>query len=565
MYKYNELKWALNSSPTEHRFGKLHHLGSTATEFMSYSVIWCADIGISFRRKIRVEGGSSSTENIFLSNSNDAPHTFESVNQFLQKKPGHFVKIQCGGSSCLYMLIKLPIADASASNDAISWNALRFLHTIRWVPTTDSDVVCFQGVPKFVRPTLVEWVGDTDRIASIDAMPPFGVHWVWFRKPGYKLTQEIIERATSWIAINPGCKFHLWTDIDSAADVDDFLSNIKPDWRERFLAATTVHLRDDTYGVIESTLVKLTTPATAEGIAALRGELESSDRQARVFKTDFARLFILYVYGGVYVDFNDCLCLSPVRDLIAVYGAEKPIGVTDLYDLNHASNYFMYCPRESPEWCAIMLDIVRDVKYIVRLIRDPEMAVAMKAAVRQALVSCAQAVHAVQDVSALSTTYNRQVLPHIGNESMSNEMFERLIFIVLTDCANGSPEVRAAIDARLTFLKRPARARKGARVPEYRALTADEIALASAGIDAQFDALWLFWWTDYNLRPLMHFTNLPIYCRMTKTPLALAPFGYYFSYCCALSWMGHIGDGTSYGMDGRKDVHVANIYRVTEA
>ena len=565
MYKYNELKWALNSSSTELRFGKLNHIGPSISGLGVYSVVWCADIGISFRRKIHVTGGSSHTENIFLSNSNDAPHTFESVDQFLKKKPGHFVQIQCGGCSSLYMLIKLPASYASASNDAISWNALRFLHMIRWIPTTDADVVKFQGVPETVRPILVDWVSDTDRIAIINATPPIGVHWVWFRKPGYKLTQEIVERATSWIAINPECKFHLWTDIDSAADVDDFLSNIKPDWRERFLAATTVHLRDDTYGVIESVLVKLTTPATSEGIAALRSELESGDIQARVYKTDFARLFILYTYGGVYVDFNDCLCLAPLRDLIAVYGAENPIGVTDLYDLNHASNYFLYCPRESPEWYAIMIDMVRDVKYIVRLIRDPEIAVVMKAAVRKALVSCAQETHTTQDTTGLIATYNRQALPHIGNESMSDAMFERLMFIVLTDCAKASPVVRAAIDARLTFLKRPARARKGARVPEYRALTADEIALASAGIDAQFDALWLFWWTDYNLRPLMHFTNLPIYCRMTKLPLALAPFGYYFSYCCALSWMGHIGDGTSYGMDGRKDVHAANIYKITES
>jgi hypothetical protein len=32
------------------------------------------------------------------------------------------------------------------------------------------------------------------------------------------------------------------------------------------------------------------------------------------------------------------------------------------------------------------------------------------------------------------------------------------------------------------------------------------------------------------------------------------------TYSCALSWVGHIGDGTSYGMDGRKDnIRIRNL------
>ncbi len=559
MHNYVGLKRASNASPNAHRFGKIRPLGSSIGQIIEYSAIWIADIGYSFRRAIRVEDRSSQIENEFISNQNGNRYGFDRMMTFLHASPGQFFNIQCGGCSNVQLLVKVPTT-TTVDEDLIAWNALRFLHLIGWIAMTGSDVTTVMNIPSALNPIEVKWIDLLAQKALVQAVPTLDVNWVWFRRVGYKLTQEIIERATSWIVVNPDCRFHLWTDIPNQEELDDFLSLLKPDWRERFVSKVTIHMRDETNTIVETVLTELTNSETEESIALLRSEFGCPERQARVYKTDFARLFILYKRGGIYADFNDLLCLAPMRDLMAIYGTDKPLGVTDLADLNHASNYFMYCPTESKTFFEAMKGMVMDVKYLVRMMRDTEMESLVKTYVYKALESCRSPSIGSQDITELHTCFNRQQLPYIGNEAISAALWERILYVILVDCAPA--EFKACLDARLTELKKPVRMRNARRPTEFKALTDEEVALISASIEEKYHASFLFWWTDYNLRTLMHFTNLPIYCRMRKIPLSLVPFGYFMSYSCMLSWFGHIGDGTSYGMDGRKDVRVAELYAV---
>jgi hypothetical protein len=418
------------------------------------------------------------------------------------------------------------------------------------------------NVANHVTNDLVKWVSAEEKTAMISSVPDPDIHWVWFRKPGYHLTQEIVERASSWIVLNPGSKFHLWTDISTNADVDDFLKNIKPEWLAQFRAATTIHLRDETYGMMETVMREIECgdcAETSEGLRILRTEFESPERQARVFKTDFCRLFVLWLHGGIYTDFNDLLCLGPIKEAMAIYGTEKPLGVTDLYDLNHASNYFMYCPARDSHWMYIMKEMVKHFKYLINMIRDVEMEACVKQAVLKALESCASPTHIPQSVAELQTVYRRQELPYIGNENISDGLWERILFVILVDCV--PDPYKGWINERLDLLKRPQRRRRGVSEPTFQTLTPDQISELRGIIETKFHTSFLFWWVDYNLRVLMHYTNLPIYCRMRKIALSMLPFGYFFNYCCMLSYVGHIGDGTSYGMDGRKDVYIGNTYK----
>ena len=558
MHDYLGLKRNSNASPNAHRFGKIRPIGSSVPQLVEYSAIWLADIGYSFRRAIRIEERSSQIEHEFISNQNGNRYAFDKMLSFVHSSPGQFYSVQCGGCSNVQLLIKAPI-NMSMDEELIAWNTLRFLHLIRWVPMTGSDVNTVMNIPSELESIEVKWIDSLAQKTLVASVPTLDVNWVWFRRAGYKLTQEIIERATSWIVVNPDCRFHLWTDIPNQEELDDFLSLLKPDWRERFVSKVTIHMRDETNTIVETVLSELESAETAESIALLRSEFACLERQARVYKTDFARLFILYKRGGIYADFNDLLCLAPVRDLMAIYGTEKPLGVTDLADLNHASNYFMYCPKESREFFDAVKGMVIDVKYLVRMMRDSEMETLVKSYVYKALDSCKSKLLGSQDITELHTCFNRQALPYIGNEGISAALWERILFVILVDCA--PPEFKACLDARLTELKKPARLR-GRKISEFRVLADDEITLISASIEEKYHASFLFWWTDYNLRTLMHFTNLPIYCRMRKIPLSLVPFGYFMSYSCMLSWFGHIGDGTSYGMDGRKDVRVADLYNL---
>jgi hypothetical protein len=567
MHNYAALKTASNASPSAFRFGKLRNIGNSVPSLQEYSIIWCADIGYSFRRAVRCEDRSSQIEQEYISNQNENRYTFDKMSRFLSGSPGQFYSVQCGGCSNIQLLMKIPISSSSVKNsdELLAWNALRFLHRVGWIPATGSEVKTAMNIPMELEKEEIKWLSASEQQALLSAVPVVDINWVWFRRAGYKLTQEIMERATSWIAINPECRFHLWTDIPNKEEYDDFLSAILPEWRDRFLRAVTIHYHEETNGLIESMLDELASEEGAEGIALLRSEFASKERQARVYKTDFARLFILYKRGGVYADFNDLLCLAPVRDLLAVYGIDKPLGVTDLADLNHASNYFMYSPAGCPEWFAILKDMVADVKYLVRMMRDELMMATMRTHVLKTIDACTTSAIVPVDISALPTCFNRNVLPHIGNEMISDALWERMLYVILIDCAPDS--LKSALSARLDEIKRPQKGRgKGraqAATPSFVALSAEDVAVLHAAIDEKYVASYLFWWTDYNLRTLMHFTNLPIYCRMRKIPLHLAPYGYYMSYACMLSWFGHIGDGTSYGMDGRKDVRVEEFYSVT--
>jgi hypothetical protein len=560
MHNYTSLKSASNASSEAVRFGKLRRFETCPAQLIEYSIIWCADIGYSFRRAVRCEDRSSQIEHEFISNQNNNRYTFDSMVRFLCGSPGQFYSIQCGGCSNIQLLIKAPATSETTSDDLIAWNALRFLHRIQWIPSTGSHVTCAMNIPMELASDEIKWIGSSEKTALLSTVNAVDINWVWFRRAGYKLTQEIMERTTSWIIVNPECRFHLWTDIPNKEEYDDFLSLIQPEWRDRFLASVQIHYHEETNALIESVLDELASPETEEGIGLLRSEFASKERQARVYKTDFARLFILYKRGGVYADFNDLLCLAPVRELLAIYGPDQPLGVTDLADLNHASNYFMYSPVGSTTWFSMLKDMVADIKYLVRMMRDDTMMALMKTYVNKALDACSTTTISPLDISELPACFNRQQLPHIGNENISDALWERILYVILVDCAPA--EYKDCLNARLNEIKRPSRMRRNRAAPTFRALTPDEISVIRTSIDTMFYASYLFWWTDYNLRTLMHFTNLPIYCRMRKFPLFLVPFGYYMSYACMLSWFGHIGDGTSYGMDGRKDVRVAEIYSV---
>jgi hypothetical protein len=555
MYKYDKLKAHLNSSPTAYQFGKAVYINQSPDNLLKYSLIWSSDLGMSFRKQVIVSEGSSMVQTNFINNQNNELYSFTQVTNYLTRKPGHFYSILAGGMTNVYILVK---TDTYESIDDVCWNTLRMMHKTRWIPSTEVEELFHLNVADHVTNEMVSWMPKKEKMELISSLPDPDVHWVWFRKPGYCLTQEIVERASSWIVLNPGLRFHLWTDIPTLSDVDDFLRNIKPDWLAQFRAATTIHLRDETYGMMETVMKEMECEETREGLNILRAEFESSERQARVFKTDFCRLFVLWLHGGIYADFNDLLCLGPIKEALAIYGTEQPLGVTDLYDLNHASNYFMYCAVRDTHWMYIMKEMIKHFKYLIRMIRDAEIETCVKQAVFKALESCASPTHIPQPVSELQTVYRRNDLPYIGNESISDSLWERILFVILVDCV--PQPYKSMIDARLDLLKRQRR-RRGPE-PTFQTLTAEQIGELKGVIDEAFHTSFLFWWVDYNLRVLMHYTNLPIYCRMRKIPLSMLPFGYFFNYCCMMSYVGHIGDGTSYGMEGRKDVHIANIYNV---
>ena len=64
----------------------------------------------------------------------------------------------------------------------------------------------------------------------------------------------------------------------------------------------------------------------------------------------------------------------------------------------------------------------------------------------------------------------------------------------------------------------------------------------------QLNAMIRFARTQMYLNCIMHRSNLPIFCCLNQHPIFLVPFSYLLRYSCLLSYVGHMGDGSSYGL-----------------
>lgn len=519
-------------------------------------MIWLGDSGMSYSRKVNVSSGYTSIGSEFVCDQTKQSINIQELETQLSQTHSLYYLVHLGGASQSSLLIKTGSTTEEVEYN-VRWNALNFLHCIGWIGNT--------GKP-LVTKSQVLWVPNEKRISIVAEIPPLDIHWVWFRRPGYKLTQEIIERSYSWIAFNPECKFHLWTDIPTLEDLDDFMSLIESDWRGKFRARVDIHLDGDTKNQIESSLQDLKSTNTKiefeTGVRLFREELNSKEKQSRIYKTDFVRLLILCTFGGIYTDFNDCVCLSPIRDIIGLYGYDTPLGVSDFYDTNNASNYFLYCPPPNEKsgyltWRKIVEDMIEHLQYSIASIRNMELCALVRKYTENAILSLNSETMTLIDTSELERLYHMRALPHCNNENIDKNKWNKFIWILVGDVASSSigNELRVKIQPRIDYAEGRRRRHRNVHQSSFSIIDDATINLLLEYIkdDSVYNQLFLFWWTDYNLRVVMHYTNLPIFCRMRQIPLSLLPFGYLLRYCCALSWIGHIGDGTSYGMDGRKD------------
>ena len=163
------------------------------------------------------------------------------------------------------------------------------------------------------------------------------IHWVWFRRPNYRLTEEIVLRAASWIDLNPGYKFHLWSSLQDEEECNDFLKDLSSDIRNKYFTSgcITIHYNNEFHRAIFTWLSE----HKPSLIDVFQQVWDSKERQDTVMKTDYTRNILLAMYGGIYTDFNDLLCLAPIEPLLEAH-AGRYIGVTDNTSPNNASNYF---------------------------------------------------------------------------------------------------------------------------------------------------------------------------------------------------------------------------------
>jgi hypothetical protein len=373
------------------------------------------------------------------------------------------------------------------------------------------------------------------------------IHWVWFRRtPTWRLDEEIVLRAASWIELNPGYTFHLWTNLADATELTDFLADLPADVRKRYFSSEggsdikiQVHFADEFRATVFDWLAA---NVNAETQAVFATVWDSTERQNTVMKTDYTRNILLAVHGGIYTDFNDLVCLSPIEPFLEAH-AGNFTGVSDNTSDNNASNYFMYAGKNNTEWRDITVRCTETLPTIHAVIYSADALAAARGilqcivegrsldmtAIQTVLDSCPLSTERIQPKHFLYTVCMGLEFA-LGRESAAGAMIRG--FLQPNTHNRMKPSFLMEVVSLLTSLR------------------ADIAPLLAEGEGSdRFATWWRFARTDMYLNPIMHSTNLPIYCREQKIPIWLPPYSYLLRYACLLSFVGHLGDGSSYGMD----------------
>ena len=373
------------------------------------------------------------------------------------------------------------------------------------------------------------------------------VHWVWFRRsPTWRLTEEIILRAASWIELNPGFQFHLWTNLANELELADFLADLPASIHERYFHRTgtsiTVHYASEFRETIFTWLAANTDTTVQEQFAQVWA---STERQDIVMKTDYTRNILLAVHGGIYADFNDLLCLAPIEPLLAAH-AGSYVGVSDNITPQSASNYFMYAARGNLDWNSIVIRCTQTLPEIREAIYDSTALETAQRILEQAQLGYPLDLTIVQ--SQLDASLFRD--PHI-----QTNQFLYTVCMAAEITLGGTPSATLI----RSFLKKNSHGRAKVTFPqEMGALLAGTPVILPEQTE-QFARAWRFARTDMYLRQIMHRSNLPIFCREQSLPIYRVPFSYLLRYSCLLSFVGHLGDGTSYGMDPHKRTSIRRL------
>jgi hypothetical protein len=189
------------------------------------------------------------------------------------------------------------------------------------------------------------------------------IHWLWFRKPGYYLPHDIVENFHTWIKMNPEFKFYLWTDLDNEQELSEMLSKL-PQTHRNIFNNLIIKYRADFRNELKKYF----------DIAGFSHDvqmfylriLEKRDSYDMIFKTDLFRVIVIWINGGIYSDFNDTICLYPMKYHLLHYAPLTYfVGADTVTDAN---NYFIFCPARHDDFgkkVRQLLELSYDINFIL--------------------------------------------------------------------------------------------------------------------------------------------------------------------------------------------------------
>lgn len=198
------------------------------------------------------------------------------------------------------------------------------------------------------------------------------LNWVWFRKEGYVFPRKHMERAASWIELNPELKCVLWTDIENADELRAFLADVDETHRSWFFdGKVEVRYKNDVLQFITEYFERHPELETFDKDKFVKIIDERDCSRIMIAKTDYLRAMILHEHGGIYADFNDCQCVVPMRYWFHEIYQGRVIWPCDTMDPRYISNYFLYVPKGSKEFEKAHYETLQGFNNLWTLMKDP--------------------------------------------------------------------------------------------------------------------------------------------------------------------------------------------------
>jgi hypothetical protein len=268
--------------------------------------------------------------------------------------------------------------------------------------------------------------------------------------------------------------------------------------------------------------------------------------------------------GGIYADFNDTVCLYPMDYLLTQYQNDYFI-CTDLEDMSHISNYFMYNSQNNQEFLKYTIDILNTYHKIYNVNTSAQIYDFLKQASYEMLILIKNNKTINIDdmlltsidkfdefLNELSINENNEAYKQIINindiKNVNNKIFFCLVF--LENVYKLDLPMKKLIVQLLKYIKKSNNRTK--QIPIDVNVTEEHLndfENITSSIDFK-ENQYYFIFTGCIARHIMHYTNMPYaITRQGNTSFNLVPFSYLTRFMTYISMMGHFGDGTSYGID----------------
>ncbi len=386
------------------------------------------------------------------------------------------------------------------------------------------------------------------------------LHWVWFRKPGAYLREIVYKRAQSWIDWNPEFSFHLWTNLSGPEEAADFFKNAP----HEFLARVTIHYLDEMCEVANSYISKHPSDVTFDLYQRILYDTEH--QSSMVLKTDLFRIMLLLERGGWYADFNDTVCLIPLRYLVSQTSpsSDYPRYFGTCFNHDIVNNYLMYISRGDPYCVEKMHTIMNSSIYLYEKMQRNDsidffierLHEVVEIALHTNEISLTQATFRYYDewVRAYRTEYLSRIHPsiYIAFELSDSEVL-RIMYAIWKyiapseSCENWMNELKNIV--RFTRMRRKEIQWKDRSLAfSFQFNRADMIELQAAlqNLPPSLPNWFCSELITINIGKVMDVTNLGFVCRKDENRITI-PHCYLYGKCTFLTSILHIGDGTSVG------------------